>query len=157
MSLFKIERQIDQAKQEIERVLSLTRPIHVDSALNEFDILKTSITESLLQVHTKSEEIIENIRLQEPLDSATQDVEKLKRAIDSVVSEFELLQFETSSRLERHQRVCIFREDIEKINSDLRDLSEQLRNTDEKISDNLSASRATLAAFEQFEQTIIVS
>ncbi|CAL1681896.1 unnamed protein product [Lasius platythorax] len=159
ISIFKnleeIERKINQAKQEIERVLSLTRPIDVDSALNKFDILKTSIAESLRRIHTKSEEIINNIRLQEPLESATQDVEKLKGAIDSVDVEFELFQIETSSRLEKHRRLCIFREDIEKINSDLRDLNEQLKNTDEKIGDNLSASRAALAAFEQFEQTII--
>lgn len=129
----------------------------MDSALNEFDILKTSIAESLRRIRTKSEEIINNIRLQEPLESATQDVEKLKGAIDSVDVEFELFQIETSSRLEKHRRLCIFREDIEKINSDLRDLNEQLKNTDEKIGDNLSASRAALAAFEQFEQTIIVS
>lgn len=129
----------------------------MDSALNEFDILKTSIAESLLRMRTKSEEIIDNIRLQEPLESATQDIGKLKSAIDSVVIEFESFQIETSSRLEKHRRLCIFREDIEKINSDLRDLNEQLKNMDEKIGDNLPASKAALAAFEQFEQTIIVS
>lgn len=129
----------------------------MDSALNEFDILKTSIAESLLRVRTKSEEIIDNIRQQEPLESATQDAGKLKGAIDSVVVEFEPFQVETSSRLDKHRRHCIFREDIEKINSDLRDLNEQLKNMDEKIGDNLPASRAALVAFEQFEQTIIVS
>ncbi|KAL6428689.1 hypothetical protein ACFW04_007940 [Cataglyphis niger] len=158
ISIFKnleeVERKIDQAKQEIKHILSLTKPI-VDSALNEFDILKTSIAESLLRVRTKSEEIIDNIRQQEPLESATQDVEKLKGAIDSVVIEFESFQSETSSRIDKHRRHCIFREDIEKINSDLLDLNEQLKNMDEKIGDNLPASRAALAAFKQFEQTII--
>ncbi|XP_072764140.1 uncharacterized protein [Anoplolepis gracilipes] len=159
ISIFKnleeIEYKIDQAKQEIERVLSFTRPIDLNSTLNEFDILKTSIAEYLLRVRTKSEQIIENIRLQEPLESATQDVGKLKDAIDSVVLKFESFQIEMSSRLEKHRRLCIFREDIEKINSDLHDLSEQLKHVDKKIIDNLSASRAALVAFEQFEQTII--
>lgn len=155
--LFKIERKIDQAKQEIERALNFTRPIDMDSALNEFNVSKTFIAESLLRVRTTSEEIIDTIRLQEPLESATQDVGKLKDAIDSVVAEFESFQIETSSRLEKHRRLCIFREDIEKINSDLHDLNEHLKNIDEKIGDNLSASKAALVAFEQFEQTIIVS
>ncbi|XP_019884311.1 titin isoform X6 [Camponotus floridanus] len=159
ISIFKnleeIERKIDQAKQEIERVLSFIRPIDVDSTLNEFNISKTSIAESLLRIRTTSEKIIDTIRLQEPLESATQDAEKLKSAIDSVDAEFESFQIETSNRLEKHRRFCIFREDIEKINSDLRDLNEQLKNVDEKIGDNLSASRAALVAFEQFEQTII--
>ena len=98
-----------------------------------------------------------DIRLQEPLELATQDVEKLKDAIDSVVVEFESFLTETSSSLEKHQRLCIFREDIENINLDLRNLNKLLKNTDEKIGDNLAASRAVLAVFEQFEQTIIVS
>lgn len=129
----------------------------MDSVFNEFNISKMSIAESLLRIRTTSEKIIDTIRLQEPLESATQDAEKLKDAVDSVVAEFESFQIETSNRLEKHRRLCIFREDIEKINSDLRDLNEQLKNVDEKIGDNLSASKAALVAFEQFEQTITVS
>lgn len=154
---FKIERKIDEAKQEVEHASSSTKLIDVDNSLNTLDILKTSITEFLLRLRTKSEEIINNIRLQEPLESATQDIEELKRTIDSVNVKFESFQIETSSHLERHRRLCIFREDIEKINSDLHELNKQLKNMDERIGDNLSVSEATLAVFEQFEQTITVN
>lgn len=154
---FKIEYKIDEAKQEVERVSNSTKLIDVDSSLNKLDILKTSITESLLRVRTTSEEIIDNIRLKEPLESATQDTEKLKRMIDSVSVKFESFQIETSDHLEKHRRLCIFREDIEKINSDLCELNEQLKNMDGRIGDNLSVSKTTLAAFEQFEQTIMVN
>lgn len=128
----------------------------MDSALNELDALKTSITESLLRVRTKSEEVIGNIRLQEPMESAAQDIEKLRHAIDSVTVELESFQAEISSRLEKHRQLCVFGQDIERIDSDLRDLNEQLKTIDGRIGENLSASRATLAAFEQFEQTITV-
>ncbi|XP_071560873.1 uncharacterized protein [Temnothorax nylanderi] len=160
ISIFKylkeIERKIEEAKQEAEHASSSTKLIDVNGSLNKFDTLKTFITESLLRVRAKSETIIDNIRLQEPLESATQDIEKLKRTIDSTRVKFESFQTETSSHLEKHQRLCIFREDIEKINSDLRELHEQLKNIDGRIGDNLSVSKATLAAFEQFEQTITI-
>ncbi|XP_024868428.1 muscle M-line assembly protein unc-89-like isoform X5 [Temnothorax curvispinosus] len=160
ISIFKyleeIERKIEEAKQEAERASSSTKLIDVNGSLNKFETLKTFITESLLRVRAKSETIIDNIRLQEPLESATQDIEKLKRTIDSTRIKFESFQTETSSCLEKHRRLCIFREDIEKINSDLRELHEQLKNMDGKIGDNLSVSKATLAAFEQFEQTITI-
>lgn len=153
---FQIEHKIDQAKQEAARVSSLTKLTDVDGALNELDILKAFVAESLLRVRTKSEEIIDNIRLQEPPEAATQDIEKLKRAVDSVVIEFESFQAQTSDHLEKHRQLCVFGEDLEKINSDLHDLNEQLKNIDGRIGDNLSASKASLAAFEQFEQTITV-
>lgn len=135
---------------------SFTKLVDVDSALNELDAMKTSIAESLLRVRTKSEEIIGNIRLQEPTEPAVQDIEKLRHAIDSVTVELESFQAEICTRLEKHRRLCVFREDIERIDSDLRDLNEQLKTIDGRISENLSASRATLTAFEQFEQTITV-
>jgi len=155
--IFKIERKIEEAKQEVEHASNFTKLTDVDGSLNKLNILKTFITESLLQIHTKSEEIIDNIRLQEPLESATQDIEKLNRTIDSVRIKFELFQTETSNRLEEHRHLCIFREDIEKINYDLRELNEQLKNMDGRIGDNLSVLKATLTAFEQFEQTITVN
>lgn len=154
---FKIERKIEEAKQEVEHALSFTKLIDVDGSLNKVDILKTFITESLLRVRTKSEAIIDNIRLQEPLESAIQDIEKLKYTIDSICVKFESFQTETLSRLKKHQCLCFFREDIEKINSDLCELHEQLKNMDARIGDNLSVSKATLTAFEQFEQTIMVN
>lgn len=135
---------------------SFTKLIDVDSALNELDALKTSITESLLRVRTKSEEVIGNIRLQEPAESAAQDIEKLRHAINSVTAELESFQAEICNRLDKHRRLCVFREDIEKIDSDLRNLNEQLKIIDGRIGENLSASRTTSAAFEQFEQTITV-
>ncbi|RLU22075.1 hypothetical protein DMN91_006455 [Ooceraea biroi] len=152
----KIEHKIDRAKQEAGRVSSFTKLIDVDGALKEIDILKASIIGSLQRVRSKSDEIISNIRLQEPLEAAAQDVEKLKRAIDSVIIEIELLQTETYNCLEKHRQLCIFREDLERINSELRDLNEQLKNMDGRIGDNLSASKATLVAFEQFEHTITI-
>ncbi|XP_018360288.1 PREDICTED: titin isoform X3 [Trachymyrmex cornetzi] len=155
-NLKEIERKIEEAKQEVERALSFTKLIDVDGSSNKLNILKTFITESLLQIHTKSEEIIDNIRLQEPLESTIQDIEKLNRTIDSVRVKFELFQTETSNRLEEHQHLCIFREDIGKINYDLRELNEQLKNMDGRIGDNLSVLKATLIAFEQFEQTIMI-
>ncbi|XP_012061613.1 PREDICTED: uncharacterized protein LOC105624873 [Atta cephalotes] len=155
-NLEEIECKIEEAKQEVEHASSFTKLTDVDGSLNKLNILKTFITESLLQIHTKSEEIIDNIRLQEPLESATQDIEKLNRTIDSVRIKFELFQTETSNRLEEHRHLCIFREDIEKINYDLRELNEQLKNMDGRIGDNLSVLKATLTAFEQFEQTITI-
>lgn len=155
-SLFKIERKIDEARQETEGVSSFTRLIDVEAALNKLDVLTTSITESLLRARTRSEEVIGNIRLREPSETATRDVEKVRRAIDSIAVEFEVFQADASSLLEKHRRVCHFREGIEKIDSELRDLNEQLKSIDGRIGDNLSASRAILVAFEQFEQTITV-
>ncbi|XP_014485705.1 PREDICTED: uncharacterized protein LOC106750117 isoform X2 [Dinoponera quadriceps] len=155
-SLEEIEHKIDRARQEIEHVSSFTKLIDVDSALNELDALKTSITESLLRVRTKSEEVIGNIRLQEPVESAVQDIEKLRHAMDFVDAQLESFQAEIFSRLEKHRRLCVFREDVERIDSDLRDLNEQLKTIDGRIGENLSASRATLTAFEQFEQTITI-
>lgn len=77
--------------------------------------------------------------------------------VDFINVIFESFQTETSNNLEKHRRLCIFSEDIEKINSDLRELHEQLKNMDRKIGDNLSVSKASLIAFEQFEQTITVN
>ncbi|XP_012542170.2 titin isoform X3 [Monomorium pharaonis] len=155
ISIFKnleeIECKIDEAKQEVEHASEL---INVDSLLNKFDILKTHITESLQYVRTKSDEIMNNIILQEPLKLATQDIDKLKHTIDSVNVKFESFQIETTSHFEKHQRLCVFKEDLEKINSDLHELNKQLKNMDERIGDNLLISKATLAAFEQFEQTM---
>lgn len=128
----------------------------MDGALNELSILKASIAESLLRLHTKSEEVIGNIRLEEPPESATRDIEKIKRAIDSVNFEFESFQTEIWNNLDKHRRLCVFKEGIDKIDSDLYDLNEQLKNMEGKLGDNLSASKAALAAFDQFEQTIMV-
>ncbi|KAL6255449.1 hypothetical protein P5V15_013784 [Pogonomyrmex californicus] len=153
-NLKEIESKIAEAKQEVECASNSTKLIDVDGSLHKFNIFKTFITESLLQVHTKSKEIIDNIRLQEPPESATQDIEKLKHAIDSMSVKYESFQIETSSHLERHRCLCIFREDIEKINSNLCEINEQLKTMDKKIGDNLSVSKATLVAFEQFQQTI---
>ncbi|XP_039306302.1 uncharacterized protein LOC105193639 isoform X2 [Solenopsis invicta] len=153
-TLEEIENKINEAKQEVEHALSSTRLTDVNASLNKFDMLKSSITESLLRIRTKSEEIIDNIRLQEPPESATQDIEKLKRTLDSVNVKFESFKIESLSHLEKHRRLCAFREDIEKINSDLRELNEQLKDMDGRIGDTLS--KATLTAFEQFEQTIMI-
>lgn len=151
---------IEEAKQKAKRTSNFTKLIDVDDSLDKLDILKTSITESLLRVRTKSQVIIDNIRLQElqyKNKSAIQDIEKLKCIVDSISVKFELFQTEMSSYLEKHRRLCIIREDIDKINSDLRELHEQLKNMDKRIGDNLPVSKVTLATFEQFEQTITVN
>lgn len=157
LSFFKIENKIYQTKRESECVSTFARLTDVDGALSELDLSKTFITKFLQQIHRKSEEIIDSIRRQESPESAMQDIEKLKRAINSMVVEYERFQTETTSCLEKHRRFCIFREDLEKINSDLRELNNQLKNVDEKLGNNLSASKAALASFEQFEQTLTVS
>jgi len=154
--IFKIEHKIDRARQGAEHVSDFTKLIDMDSALKELDTSKASIIGSLQRVRSKSDEVISNIKLQEPLEAAAQDVEKLKCAIDSVIIEIELLQTETYNRLEKHRYLCIFKEDLERINSELRNLNEQLKNMDGRIGDNLSASKATLTVFEQFEHTITV-
>ncbi|KAL0100113.1 hypothetical protein PUN28_019517 [Cardiocondyla obscurior] len=157
ISIFKnleqIEHKIEVAKREAEYASSSTKLTDVENSLNKLDALKTSIMESLLRVRSQSEAIIDSIKLQGPLE-AMQDIEKLKRTINFISDKFESFQSETSSHLEKHRRLCIFKEDIEKINSELHELHEQLKNIDGKIGDNLSVSKVTLIAFEQFEQTI---
>lgn len=155
--LHEVEHKTDEAKMKVDHITSFSKSYDVDAALNDLEMMKRTITESLKHIQTEIEAVIIRIKQLEPPDAALQDIEKLRQAVDNVTSPFQTFIVETLTRIEEHRRICIFGEDLSRIDSDLRDLNDQLQAVDARIHENLQAAKVAAAAFSQFEATMTVS
>ncbi|XP_015171223.1 PREDICTED: titin isoform X2 [Polistes dominula] len=153
-NLHEVEHKIEESKTKVDHVTSFSKSYDVDSVLNDFETNKRTITESLKHIQTEIEIIIGKIKLLEPPEAALQDIDKLRLALDNVVSPFQTFTVQTLTRIEEHRRICIFSEDLSRIDSDLRDLNEQLQTVDARFNENLQAAKTAANAFNQFEATM---
>lgn len=153
----KVEHRIEQLKAQVERVAALKKVFEVETAFGEIEALRWTIFDRLNQVKLKMQDIIVRIQQQEPPDAAVHDIDKLKRAVDSLSIDFELYWSQKITTIEEYRRTCTFAEDLEKIDSELRDLNEHLKNVDARIGENLQTAKATVNSFVQFEKTVSVS
>lgn len=155
--LHEVEHKTDDAKTKVDHIMSFSKSYDVDAALNDLEMMKRTITESLKHIQTKIEAVIVRIKQLEPPDAASQDIEKLRQVLDNVASSFQTFTIEILTRIEEHRRICIFGEDLSRIDSDLRDLNDQLQTVDARFHENLQAAKAAATAFSQFEATMTVS
>ncbi|XP_014601997.1 PREDICTED: uncharacterized protein LOC106785786 isoform X2 [Polistes canadensis] len=153
-NLHELEHKIEDAKNKVDHVTSYTKSYDVDSVSNDFETIKRTIADSLKRIQTEIEVIIGKIKLFEPTEAALQDIDKLRLALDNVVSPFQSFTVHTLTRIEEHRRICIFGEDLSRIDSDLRDLNDQLQTVDAKFNENLQAAKTAASAFNQFEATM---
>ncbi|XP_026674575.1 muscle M-line assembly protein unc-89 isoform X5 [Ceratina calcarata] len=149
-----VEYKIDQLKSQAERVTTLQKLFEVENAFRELDAMKWSVSDRLSQIDLKTQDTIVRIKQQEPPEAGAQDIEKLKRALDSLKTNFEVYWSQITTKVEEYRRTCTYAEDLERIDSDLRDLNEHLKNVDTKIGENLQTAKATSASFLQFEKTV---
>ncbi|XP_046833268.1 uncharacterized protein LOC124430549 isoform X7 [Vespa crabro] len=154
--LHEVEHKMDEAKTKVDYITSFSKSYDVDGAVNDLEMMKRTITESLKHIQTEIEAVVVTIKQLEPPDAASQDIEKLRQALDNVASPFQIFTVETLTRIEEHRRICIFGEDLSRIDSDLRDLNDQLQIVDGRSNENLQAAKAAAAAFSQFEATMTI-
>ncbi|XP_043502049.1 muscle M-line assembly protein unc-89 isoform X6 [Polistes fuscatus] len=153
-NIHELEHKIEEAKNKVDHVTSYSKSYDVDSVLNDFEIIKRTITDSLKRIQSEIEVVIGKIKLLEPPEAALQDIDKLRLALDNVVSPFQSFTVQTLTRIEEHRRICIFGEDLSRIDSDLRDLNDQLQTVDARFNENLQAAKTAAGAFSQFEATM---
>lgn len=154
--LFKVEHKIEQLRAHAQRVASLKKLSEVETLFNELDAMKWTISDRQNQIRSKAQDVIARIKQQEPSEAGVQDIEKLKRAIDSLSTNLELFWSQTITKIEEYRRTCTFSEDLEKIETELQDLNEHLKKVDAKIGENLQTAKATATSFVQFEKTVTV-
>ena len=118
--------------------------------------MKWTISDQQSQIKSKMQETIARIKQQEPSEAGARDIEKLKRAVDSLSTNLELFWSQTTTKIEEYRRTCTFAEDLERIEKELHDLNEHLKKVDAKIGENLQTAKATAASFVQFEKTVTV-
>lgn len=154
--LFKVEHKIEQLRAHAQRIASLKKLSEVETLFNELDAMKWTISDRQNQIRSKAQDVIARIKQQEPPEAGVQDIEKLKRAIDSLSTNFELFWSQTITKIEEYRRTCTFSEDLERIETELQDLNEHLKKVDAKIGENLQTAKATATSFVQFEKTVTV-
>lgn len=154
--LFKVEHKIEQLRAHAQRIASLKKLSEVETLFNELDAMKWTISDRQNQIRSKAQDVIARIKQQEPPEAGVQDIEKLKRAIDSLSTNLELFWSQTITKIEEYRRTCTFSEDLERIETELQDLNEHLKKVDAKIGENLQTAKATASSFVQFEKTVTV-
>uniref|UniRef100_V9ICN3 Zormin n=1 Tax=Apis cerana TaxID=7461 RepID=V9ICN3_APICE len=101
-------------------------------------------------------ETMVKIERQEPPEAGVHDIEKLRRALESLSTDFEVFWSQTTTKIEEYRRTCTFAEDLERIDNELLDLNEHLKKVDTKIGENLQTAKATASSFVQFEKTVTI-
>lgn len=152
----KVEHKIEQLKSQVSRVTSLRKLSEVEALFNELDAMRWSISERQSEIGSKVRETMVKIERQEPREAGVHDIEKLRRALDSLSTDFEVFWSQTTTRIEEYRRTCTFAEDLERIENELLDLNEHLKKVDTKIGENLQTARAASSSFVQFEKTVTV-
>ncbi|XP_076758852.1 uncharacterized protein LOC143428086 isoform X1 [Xylocopa sonorina] len=155
-SIKEVEHKIEQLKTQAERVTTLKKSLEVEAAFGELDAIKWSISDRLNQIKLKAQDTIARIRHQEPPEAGVQDIEKLKCAMDSLTTNFEIVWSQTTTKVEEYRRTCTFAEDLERIDGELRNLNEHLKHVDAKVGENLQTAKATAGSFVQFERTVTI-
>lgn len=128
----------------------------MEAAFSEIDATKWSISDRLGHIKLRIEDAIARIKQQEPPEAGVKDIEKLRRALDSLTTDFEIFWSQTTTKVEEHRRTCTFAEDLERIDGELKNLNEHLKNVDARMGENLQTAKATSASFVQFEKTVTV-
>lgn len=152
----KVEHKIEQLKNQASRVTSLRKLSEVEALFNELDAMRWSISERQSQIGSKVRETMVKIERQEPREVGVHDIEKLRRALDSLSTDFEVFWSQTTTKIEEYRRTYTFAEDLERIDNELLDLNEHLKKVDTKIGENLQTARAAASSFVQFEKTVTV-
>ncbi|XP_076385572.1 uncharacterized protein LOC105662897 isoform X4 [Megachile rotundata] len=155
-SIEEVEHKIQQLKVQVERVTTLKKVFEVEAAFSEIDAMKWSITDRLGQIRLKVQDAIARIKQQEPPEAGVKDIEKLRRALDSLTTDFEIFWSQTTTKVEEYRRTCNFAEDLERIDAELKDLNEHLKNVDARMGENLQTAKGTAASFVQFEKTVTI-
>ncbi|XP_050486180.1 titin isoform X2 [Bombus huntii] len=151
-----VEHKIEQLRAHAQRIASLKKLSEVETLFNELDAMKWTISDRQNQIRSKAQDVIARIKQQEPPEAGVQDIEKLKRAIDSLSTNLELFWSQTITKIEEYRRTCTFSEDLERIETELQDLNEHLKKVDAKIGENLQTAKATATSFVQFEKTVTI-
>ncbi|XP_066595731.1 uncharacterized protein [Prorops nasuta] len=155
-SLDDIEQRISHTKILADHLKSYKTISELDNAWVEIDSSAIFISDNLKRVQSKIERCIAKIELEEPPEAAALDIQKLKHIFENIKSNWQAFWKKTESKVEEYKRECSFDEDLERIESDLGDLNEQLKNVDGKFGENLQMAKSASSAFNQFENTIKV-
>lgn len=152
----KVEHKIEQLKSQVSRVTSLRKLSEVEALFNELDAMRWSISERQGEIGSKVQETMVKIERQEPAEAGVRDMEKLRRAFDSLSTDFEVFWSQTTTKIEEYRRTCTFAKDLERMDNELHDLNEHLKKVDTKIGENLQTARVAASSFVQFEKTVTV-
>lgn len=153
-----MEREIDAQRKSAESSPTLNREsLHEVRALLEgLDSLTRSISEIFKRAKQESEKVIVKIQNLEPPEAARQDIDKLNQSFRVAVDEWNSYSSSTKTRLQERLDFCLFGDDLDKINAELRDLAEQLATITGWLGESLSAAKGASEAFTQFEKTLDV-
>ena len=156
--LLKVEQEVDAQRKSAETSPSLNKEsLHeVRTLLERLDSLSRSMSETFKLAKLESEKVIVKIQNLEPADAARQDIEKLNQSFRLVVDEWNSYSTTTKTRLQERLDFCLFGDDLDKINAELRDLAEQLATITGWLGESLTAAKGASEAFLQFEKTLDV-
>lgn len=94
--------------------------------------------------------------LQEPEKYAERDVETMTSLLENTKLEWENLSVSIEQSLKRWQILKQFDQDLDSINTSIKELSEELRSLQHQYRQSLSAAKSSSLAFQYFEKTIQV-
>ncbi|KAG7188139.1 hypothetical protein KM043_013360 [Ampulex compressa] len=149
-----LESNLDQAKVQAERVFASKKMLDFDIALKNFEAIKECILNHLENIKSKFNEVVTRIKVQEPPESATQDIEKLQSVVELVVSNFDDFWSRIVMKVEEQRQIVIFEEDLEKIITNVDEMNEHLKIMDGKLGENMQTSKSLSTNFAQFENTV---
>lgn len=153
-----MEQEIDAQQKSAESSSTLNKEsLHeVRVLLDRLDSLTRSTSESFKRAKQESEKVIVKIQNLEPAEAARQDIDKLNQSFRIAVDEWNSYSTSTKSRLQERLDFCLFGDDLDKINAELRDLAEQLATITGWLGESLAAAKGASEAFAQFEKTLDV-
>jgi hypothetical protein len=124
--------------------------------LERLDCFTRSTSDLFKRAKQDSEKIIVKVKNLEPPEAADQDIDKLNQSFKLVVNIWNAYSSSTKLHLQERLDFCLFGDDLDKINAELRDLADQLATITGWLGESLSAAKGASEAFLQFEKTLDV-
>lgn len=124
--------------------------------LERHEMQERIMQETLINVKTDVSKTVDQIGMHEPPLAAKQDIEKILKITDQITSSWENINKTVKDRLNKDLKLASFKEDLKKIDCEIRDLNEQLDTISGWLSESFVAAKGASEAFLQFEKTLHV-
>ena len=154
-----LHQDLNSQRSSAEASPSLNREsLHeVRALLEHLESFDRLMSDTFRRAKQETDKIMVKIQNVEPANSASQDSDKLNRSFKLVVDEWNSYSSTNKARLQERLDFCLFGDDLDKINAELRDLADQLGMISKWLGESLAGAKNASEAFTVFEKTLAVS
>ncbi|KAL7299328.1 hypothetical protein TKK_0007906 [Trichogramma kaykai] len=128
----------------------------VRDLLEKLDTFSQSISRIFISAKEKSKDVIIKIQNLETTDLTQQDYDKINKSFKKVVDHCNSFITTTRTVLQERLNFCLFGDDLDQINAELRDLENQLKAISAWFGESSTTAKSVSQSFSQFEKTLII-